>query len=302
MKTQKAIIFYRKVSKYHQSTKTYLFLFIVICLLGTLMMSPVAFAIEGTVEFPMIESKVLASEQELGVYLPPGYATSGLAYPVIYLFHGSAGTDRVFFGPQPRYGHFDEGVEALVAQGRMSPMIMVAPNMPGWIYAGNPWADYFIQDIIPFVDRTYRTLRERENRGIWGGSKGGNDVIQLAFMRPDLFSVMAAHAAAHNLNLQQLEQLARNYDAVKYPIRFWIHHGRNDAVVPFAQSETFIAFVKENGWEYVFEVSDGDHSTIPLDILERCFEYFSKFLGDPLTAVQPQGKLATKWGEVKTNH
>ena len=286
----------------NQSTKTYFFLFIVLLLLGALMMSPVAFAIEGTVEFPMIESKVLASEQELGVYLPPGYATSGLAYPVMYLFHGSAGTDRGFFGPQVRYGSFDVYAEALVAQGKMSPMIMVAPNMPGWVYAGNQWADYFIQDIMPFVEQTYRTLRDREHRGIWGVSKGGGDVIQLVFMRPDLFSVMGAHAAAHNLTLGQLEQLAKDYDATKYPIRFWIHHGRNDNVVPFAQSETFIAFVKGKGCEYVFEVSNGDHSTVSLDILERCFQYFSKSMGNPLTAVQPQGKLATKWGEIKTNH
>jgi enterochelin esterase-like enzyme len=286
----------------NQSTKTYFFLFIALLLLGALMMSPVAFAIEGTVEFPVVKSKVLASEQELGVYLPPGYATSGLAYPVMYLFHGSAGTDRGFFGPQVRYGHFDEFAEALVAQGRMSPMIMVAPNMPGWLYAGNPWANYFVQDIMPFVEQTYRTIRDREHRAIFGVSKGGGDVIQLVFMRPDLFSVMGAHAAAHNLTLGQLEQLAKDYDAAKYPIRFWIHHGRNDAAVPFADSERFIAFVKGKGWEYVFEVSNGDHFTVSLDILERCWEYFSKFLGDPLTAVQPQGKLATRWGKIKTNH
>lgn len=284
----------------NQATKNYFF--IALMLLGALMISPVVFAIDGTVEFPMVKSKVLGYDQELGVYLPPGYATSGLAYPVMYLFHGSAGTDRGFFGPQPRYGHFDEIVESLVAQGRMSPLIMVAPNAPGWIYVGNSWANYFIQDIIPFVDQTYRTLRDREHRGIMGVSKGGSDVIQLAFMRPDLFSVMGAHAAAHNLGPQGLEQLAKNYDAEKYPIRFWIHHGRNDTAVPFAQSETFIAFVKEKGWEYVFEASDGDHMTVSLEIMERFFEYFSKFLGDPLTAVQPQGKLTTKWGEIKTNH
>jgi enterochelin esterase-like enzyme len=289
----------------NQSTKTYFFLFIVLLLLGALMMSSVAFAIEGTVEFPMIKSEVLGSEQELGVYLPPGYATSGQAYTVMYLFHGSAGTDRGFFGPQPRYGHFDEIVESLVAQGRMSPMIMVAPNMPGWLYAGNSWANYFIQDIMPFVEQTYRTIRDREHRGIMGGSKGGGDVIQLVFMRPDLFSVMGAYAAAHYLSLGQLEQLTKDYDAAKYPIRFWIYHGRNDTAVPFADSERFVAFVKGKGWEYVFEVSNGDHFTIitsTLDVIEPFFLYISKSMVNPLTAVQPQGKLATKWGEIKTNH
>jgi enterochelin esterase-like enzyme len=280
--------------------KTYFFLFIALWLLWALMMLPIAFAIEGTVEFPVIESKVLGYEQELGVYLPPGYATSGLAYPVMYLFHGASGTDRCFFGLQPCYiHHFDGIAESLVAQGRITPMIMVAPNTPGWIYAGNSWANYFIQDIMPFVEQTYRVLRSREYRGLLGPSKGGSDVIQLVFMRPDLFSVMGAHAAAHNLSLEQLEQLAKNYDAAKYPIRFWIHHGRNDTGVPFAQSETFIAFVKGKGWEYVFEVSDGDHFTVSLDIMERCFEFFSKFLGAPLTTVQPQGKLAMTWGEMK---
>jgi len=269
-----------------------LFLSAILLLLETLMMSPSAFAIEGTVEFPMIKSEVLGSKQELGVYLPPGYATSGLAYPVLYLFHGSSGTDRSYFN-----GTIDEIQEALVAQRRMNPVIMVAPNMPGWIYVGNQWANYFIQDIMPFVDQTYRVLHFRENRGIYGYSKGGGDVIQLAFMRPDLFSVIGAGAAAYSLPMKELEQ----YDAVKYPIRFWIHHGRSDTVVSFANSERLVALIKEKGWECVFESYDGDHFTIPQDIQERGQEYFSKFLGDPLTLVQPQDRLTTKWGGVKTN-
>jgi predicted esterase len=174
-------------------------------------------------------------------------------------------------------------------------MIMIAPNMPGWIYVGNPWANYFIQDIIPFVDRTYRTLRTREHRGIWGYSKGGGDVIQLAFMRPDLFSVVGAGVAAYSLPAREFEQ----YDAVEYPIRFWIHHGRNDTLVPFANSERLVAFIKEKGCECVFESYDGDYFTLSLDIIERFLEYFSKFLGAPLVAVQPQGKLATTWGEMR---
>jgi len=281
----------RKILKTNQSKICSSIIFL---LLVALMMPPV-FAIDGTVEFPVIESRILASKQELGVYLPPGYAASGLAYPVMYLFHGAGGNDRGFLGPQVLYSHFDEIVESLMAQGRIGPIIMVAPNIPG----GNSWADYFIQDIIPFVEGKYRTLRDREHRGIFGPSTGGGYVIKLVFMRPDLFSVMGEHAGGPIPTLDQLEQLAKGCDAAKYPIRFWIHHGRNDVTAPLADSERFVAFIKGKGWEYAFEVSDGDHMTVPLDIQERWFEYFSKSIGNPVTAVQLQGKLATKWGEMK---
>lgn len=194
-----------------------------------------------------------------------------------------------------------EIAEALVIQGKMKPMIILGPNMPGWVNAtgGKPWADYFLQDIMSLVEQKYRTIRHRKYRGIYGVSKGGSDVVQLAFMRPDLFSVMGGYAAAYRLNMEQLEQLVRNYDAIKYPIRFYIYHGRNDINVPFADSERFITFIKEKGWEHVFETGDGDHFTSAPEAIELGLQYFSKFLGEPQVAVQPVGKLATTWGEIK---
>lgn len=73
-----------------QQHKNHLFLFIAFWFLIALMMQPVAFSAEGSVELLMIKSKALAdagiapSEHELSVYLPPKYATSGLAYPTLY--------------------------------------------------------------------------------------------------------------------------------------------------------------------------------------------------------------------------
>ncbi len=101
----------------------------------------------------------------------------------------------------------------------------------------------------------------------------------------------------------EFEEETQNYDAVKYPLRFWIWHGRNDVNVQFATSEKFVELLKGKGWEYTFKVDDSDHFGIAVggtsSPLAESLQYFSKMLGDAPTVVQPHGKLATTWGEMK---
>jgi enterochelin esterase-like enzyme len=271
-------------------------------------MQSVVFAAAGSVEFHKINSQILAdagqlAEQELSVYLPPDYATSQMTYPVLYLLHGAPSNNRFFWGG-PRLDrppiHINLVADSLIEQGKMHPMIIVGPNITPYSISnrgmGRIYADYVLQEIMPYVEHTFRTLPDRSHRGICGYSKGGSDTFYLVFMRPDWFSV--AGLLAPLVPLTPFEELAKDYDAAKYPLRFWIWHGRNDKNVPFAKTEGFVEFLKAKGWEHVFYTNDGTHSDVDAP-LEMSMQYFSKMLGDTQTAVQPRGKLATTWGKIR---
>jgi hypothetical protein len=174
---------------------------------------------------------------------------------------------------------------------------------PAWLFkeAGvkqtmsKAWADYMFQEIMPYVESNFRTVPKRECRGTAGYSKGGNDSPLLAFMRPDLFSVVGVYAGATRFDF---EEATKDYNAVKYPLRFWIWHGRNDINVPFATSEKFVGFLKEKGWEYIFEADDSNHFGIA-GPLAKSLQYFSQVFGPAQVVVQPKGKLAVTWGAMK---
>jgi enterochelin esterase-like enzyme len=120
------------------------------------------------------------------IYLPPGYATSGKRYPVIYNLHGAGGNELHSF---EEAALLDEGIRA----GKLPPMILVLPNggkstMYKDSYDGKFMGETnIIRELIPHVDATYRTIAAREGRCIEGFSMGGRGSTRLALKYPDMF-------------------------------------------------------------------------------------------------------------------
>ncbi|MGM9811924.1 MAG: alpha/beta hydrolase-fold protein [Muribaculaceae bacterium] len=134
------------------------------------------------------------------VYLPKGYHESNLRYPVIYYLHGGTGNQR-----EGRW--MIARIDSAIANGSMKPAIVVCPHaMPiGWYVNGNmsdpkvttgPIEDVLIKDLIPFIDRHYRTIATREARGIEGFSMGGCGAMRLAMKYPELFGAASSVAGA----------------------------------------------------------------------------------------------------------
>jgi S-formylglutathione hydrolase FrmB len=153
----------------------------------------------GTVVAESIHSAHLENKmgenttRSISVYLPPGYDDSGQRYPVIYFLHGFTGDDRMlkFISPV---------LDMAIATHRIRPFIMVIPDekttYDGSFYSntgvfGN-WEDFTVQDVVGHVDNTYRTMANRESRGITGHSMGGYGAILLAMKHPDIFSTVYA--------------------------------------------------------------------------------------------------------------
>jgi S-formylglutathione hydrolase len=127
------------------------------------------------------------------VLLPPGYADSGKRYPVVYFLHqfgGLAGT----YVPVMK-----EVYARLLSTGEVKEMIIVFPDgsnkLGGSWYLSSPtigdYETYLTKEFVDLIDKQYRTIPDRDSRGITGCSMGGIGALRLAFKYPDVFSVAA---------------------------------------------------------------------------------------------------------------
>jgi hypothetical protein len=138
----------------------------------------------------------LNPDRVIKVYLPPGYADSGKSYPVVYFCHNINWSARQVFED----GNMAKQLERAFAGGGIGEFILVAadyttPTM-GSLYENSPvtgrWLDYTADEVVPFIDRKFRTFPHRNSRALAGDFMGGRGVLQLAMTHADLFSVAYA--------------------------------------------------------------------------------------------------------------
>lgn len=157
---------------------------------GTLS-SPACLTRPGIVEEGIIEST--KPPQAYFVYLPPCYAEqTGKRHPTLYLLHGQTYTADQWI----RLGAADTANE-LILSGETMPFIIVFPDDRYWNQpSGAGFGDRLVDDLIPFIDGTYRTLPDPRFRAIGGMSRGAGWALQLGLSRPDLFSIIGLHSLA----------------------------------------------------------------------------------------------------------
>lgn len=150
----------------------------------------------GEVRVRWYLSKVTGAWRRCFVYTPPDYDTNLRArYPVLYLQHGS-GEDETGWTFQGRANFI---LDNLIASGKAKPMIIVMDN--GYANApGKPNAfnEVMLTDVIPMIDRTYRTVADRESRAMAGLSMGGNQTCQLTLRNLDKFAWIGAFSGTGN--------------------------------------------------------------------------------------------------------
>ena len=132
----------------------------------------------------------------LYVYLPPSYATNeAKRYPVAYFFHG--------FGDSPsEIRSWASALDALFTADPDREMIVVSVtgenSLGGSFYVDSPvsgnWESYVVDEAIPLVDQTYRTIARRDARGVFGFSMGGFGALNLALRNPDTVTAVYAFA------------------------------------------------------------------------------------------------------------
>ena len=138
----------------------------------------------------------------LPIILPPDYATSGKHYPVLYGLTGFTGTGLMMLNISAWQPNLQQRIERLMAEGKLPPAIYVLPDCftryGGSQYLNSTaigrYEDYLIEEIVPHIERTYRTLAGPEGRGVFGKSSGGYGAITLGMKHPDLFGAVACHS------------------------------------------------------------------------------------------------------------
>ena len=144
----------------------------------------------GNVHIHWYRSSVTGQPRRVFVYTPPGYDSDArLRYPVLYLQHGAGESERGWIAQ----GHANFILDNLVAAKKAIPMIIVMEN--GYA-TGGTFEDVVLKDLIPEIDRAYRTQADRAHRAIAGLSMGGGQAMNIGLGNPALFAWVGSFSGA----------------------------------------------------------------------------------------------------------
>jgi enterochelin esterase-like enzyme len=144
--------------------------------------------------------------REMTVYLPPGYGSSQ-RYPVIYFLPSPFESYRAIFDQKGAQRLFDQAIENhVIEKFILVSLDMTTPLGCSW-YVNSPvtgnWEDFLVEDVVPYVDRNFPTLRSRDSRGIAGDFMGGYGAIRFGMRHPEIFgSVYALHPVGTGSGVQ----------------------------------------------------------------------------------------------------
>lgn len=144
-------------------------------------------------------SRILNGERRYAIYLPPDYDTSQRSYPVLYLLHGGGDDQSGWI----QFGEVQHIADKAIREGIATPMIIVMPDANtgrrGYFNdVSGEWRyeDFFFEEFIPFVEKTYRIRSDKRYRAVAGLSMGGGGAFMYALHRPDMFSSAAPLSAS----------------------------------------------------------------------------------------------------------
>jgi enterochelin esterase-like enzyme len=236
----------------------------------------------------ILKSKLLNMDRKYAIYLPPDYETSQRSYPVLYLLHGG-GDDQTGW---VQFGEVQQITDKAIKEGTATPLIIVMPDANttrrGYSNdATNTWRyeDFFFQELIPFVEKTYRVKTEKRYRAVAGLSMGGDGTFTYALHHPELFAAACPLSAGtgpltldiakerlkkENSNIsdsliagfykrQSVVELVNNMpDTLKKSVRWYIDCGDDDFLYE-GNSLVHIAMRKRE-IPHEFRIRDGAHN------------------------------------------
>ena len=234
---------------------------------------------------PQFDSRILGNRRDVLVYLPPGYRrVRRRRYPVLYLHDGQNVFDAATAYAGVEWGA-DEAAQRLIEKGWIEPLIIVAVantgvqriheyaptrgiidastrrkrRSRGWL---RRYGRFLVEELKPFIDRTYRTRIDADSTGLGGSSLGGLATLALGLWFPHVFNRLAVLSPS----IWWDECVAcRMVGALpdKLPLKIWLDTGTREAGWERARElrEQLVA----KGWRLdhdlkYTEVEGGDHS------------------------------------------
>ena len=239
----------------------------------------------------LMTSEILKMERKYALYLPPDYESSERSYPVLYLLHGGGGNQIVWV----QNGNVRHIADSVILRGIATPMIIVMPDASGENrgYANDPegkwrYEDFFFQEFMPYIEKTYRIRPGKRNRAIAGLSMGGNGTFIYALHHPELFAAACPlSAGTFPLTLDETkERLPQRYPKItdkqieeyyyrysipelinripedrKGAVRWYIDCGDDDALEQVYEGNSLIHIaMRKKEIPHEFRIRDGGHT------------------------------------------
>jgi enterochelin esterase-like enzyme len=197
----------------------------------------------GNIDTIVYNSKTVGNTRKALVYLPPDFSKDK-KYPVLYLLHGIGGDEKEWLiNGQPQVI-----LDNLYAENKTAPMIVVLPNgramkddrATGDIFDKekvNAFATFemdLLKDLIPYIEKKYPVIKDREHRAIAGLSMGGGQSLNFGLGNLDMFAWVGGFSSAPNT--KKPEELVPDPEEAKKKLKLlWISCGDKDRLISFSQ-------------------------------------------------------------------
>ena len=219
----------------------------------------------GKIDTISYASKTVGTNRRSLIYTPPGFSKTK-KYPVLYLLHGIGGDEKEWLNG----GHPEVILDNLIADGKIEPMIVVLPNgraMKDDRAIGNifdsarvkAFATFekdLLNDLIPFIEKKYPVIADREHRAIAGLSMGGGQSLNFGLGNLDKFAWIGGFSSAPNTKIPA--ELIPNVSAAKEKIKLlFISCGASDGLISF--SKRTHDYLKQNNIPHIYFIEPGVH-------------------------------------------
>jgi enterochelin esterase family protein len=231
----------------------------------------------GTVRLETYDSKTVGAPRTLWIYTPPGYDKGNEKYPVFYLLHGAGNIDSSWI----LTGRENYIMDNLLAEGKSKPMIIV--NSLGYVeqgiglgpvreadqaaggrggQPGNAFGNDLIDDVIPYVEKNFRTLKDADHRALGGLSMGGGQTISVGFPHTDLFHYLIIMSMGTQNADTTYPEFFKDPAATNKKLKLlWLGVGKDDQLVG-PQAKALEATLVAKGIKHVYSVSEGRHEWV----------------------------------------
>ena len=239
----------------------------------------------GKIDTVTYDSKTVGTKRKTLIYTPPNFSKPK-KYPVLYLLHGIGGDEKEWFnGGKPQVV-----LDNLYAENKIEPMIVVMPNgraMKDDRAVGNMFDSLKVQafatfekdllnDLIPFIEKNYPVLTNRENRAIAGLSMGGGQSLNFGLGNLDKFAWVGGFSSAPNT--KKPNELVPNPEDAKKKLKLlWISCGDADGLI--SVSKRTHDYLYEKCVPHIYYVEPGVHD---FKVWKNGLYMFSQFLFKPV--------------------
>jgi enterochelin esterase-like enzyme len=201
---------------------------------------------------PNFVSPELNNSRTLRVLLPKSYAANPTRYyPVIYMHDGQNLFDSATANYKVEW-NVDETYTSLISQNKIDEAIVVgidanADRLNEYDYTikGKLYAQFLIEEVMPYINQHYRTLTDRDHTFLSGSSMGAHISLALLWLHPDLFSKAAGLSFPAEIHNNSIYQFITASTKPSLPIQIYLDHGdyNNDAGYP-KPADAFIEYLE----------------------------------------------------------